>query len=388
MCTYSSKSAGTRVGRIASIKSDWRQLDEVKPLFLLVLLALVGCAPRPGPEALAVVPTELSTASLVTINVVTNRRFDAISRSYSNFRSPNLNYERFTISVPPVHQLMQIEWPEGDPDPAKSFVVTERQTLLTLEIGTTRIAAGNLGRQAGLRDVVIFVHGYNYNFEESLFRLAQLVADGDLVEAPVLFAWPSAASVTGYIADRDAVIFSRDHLVHVLTMITTDSNVGRITVFGHSMGAMLVAEALRQLRLTGHDEVIERLSDVVLAAADIDTDVFRGQMEVLGPLDPPITLLVAPDDPALRVSGRIAGSRSRIGTRNVQDPQVQALAVANGIQVIDISDVSPIDATRHSRFVGLVAVFPRIRDEGGSTLAKAGTFVLNPLIADLIPTHQ
>lgn len=188
-------------------------------------------------------------------------------------------------------------------------------------------------------------------------------------------------------AGRDAITYSRDDLVHVLNTLAGQPQVGRITLFGHSMGAMLVAEALRQLRLTGQDETIERLGDVVLAAPNIDIDVFRRQMEIIGPLDPPLTLLVAPDDRALTISARLTGSRSRLGTRDVQDLRVQALAKTNGIRVIDISNVLTPDATMHSRFVGLVTVFPRMRDEWGSVLAQAGAFVLEPLAAVLIPTH-
>jgi len=374
--------------RIADIARQIGRLRGLSPLLVLTFLALPGCASRPGPEVLAVVPDESAAASFVTIDVVTNRRFDVASRSYSDLRSHKLQLERFTLSVPPNHKLTRIEWAKGDPDPAKNFVVTEREIRPTSELGTASVAAGAVRLKPGKRDVVIFVHGYNYNFQESLFRLAQLVADGGLDDAPVLFAWPSAASVTGYVADRDAITYSRDDLAYVLRKLADQSQVGRITVFGHSMGAMLVAEALRQLRLTGQDQTIERLGDVVLAAPDIDIDVFRRQMETIGPLDPPITLLVAPDDRALRISAQLTGSRSRLGSRDVDDPQVQAMSVTNGIQVIDISDVSSPDAMMDSRFVGLVSVFPRMRDEGETMLAQAGAFVLNPLTAVLIPTHQ
>ena len=373
--------------RIADIARQIGRLRGLSPLLVLTFLALPGCASRPGPEALAVVPDENSTASFVTIDVVTNRRFDVTSRSYSDLRSHKMQLERFTLSVPPNHKLTRIEWSKGDPDPAKKFVVTEREIRPTSELGTASVAAGAVRLKPGKRDVVIFVHGYNYNFQESLFRLAQLVADGGLDDAPVLFAWPSAASVTGYVADRDAITYSRDDLVHVLNTLAGQPQVGRITLFGHSMGAMLVVEALRQLRLTGQDRTIERLGDVVLAAPDIDIDVFRRQMEIIGPLDPPLTLLVAPDDRALTISARLTGSRSRLGTRDVQDPRVQALANTNGIRVIDISDVSSPDATMHSRFVGLVTVFPRMRGERDPVLVQAGAFVLEPLAAVLIPAH-
>jgi esterase/lipase superfamily enzyme len=327
-------------------------------------------------------------ADTVTIGVVTNRQRDASSGAYSDIRSPELTFERFTISIPPDHRPMRIEWPAGRPDPKKSFAVTERRILPAFELGEAPGAGANGRRLQRKRDIVVFVHGYNNSFEESLFRLAQLAVDGDLEEMPFLFAWPSAASVTGYVADRDAVLYSRDGLVRLLTIIASNRDIGRITIFGHSMGAMLVTEALRQLRLTGRDKAIERLEDVVLAAPDIDIDVFRAQLEVIGPLDPPMTLLVAPDDRALKVSARLAGSRSRVGTRNVQDPRVQELAAAHGVQHVDISKLTAADAIKHDRFIGLVTVLPRMRDEPRPTFAEAGAFVLEPLTAVLRPAHR
>ena len=113
-----------------------------------------------------------------------------------------------------------------------------------------------------------------------------------------------------------------------LTIVADDPAVGDITLFGHSMGGWLVAEALRQLRLSGQDGVIARLDNVVLAAPDIDIDVFRRQVQTIGALTPPMTLLVSPDDRVLRLSERLAGSRRRVGTTDASDPRVQVLAAA------------------------------------------------------------
>ena len=230
--------------RVSDMARQLARLGGLPLLMVLTIFALPGCAPRPGPDVLAVVPDESPATSFVTIDVVTNRWFDVMSRCYSALRSHNLQLERFTLSVPPNHQLTRIEWPKGNPDSAKNFVVTGREIRPTSELGTASVASGAVGHKPGKRDVVIFVHGYNYNFQESLFRLAQLVADGGLDDTPVLFAWPSAASVTGYVADRDAITYSRDDLVHALSTLAGQPQVGRITLFGHSMGSMLVAEAL------------------------------------------------------------------------------------------------------------------------------------------------
>ena len=129
---------------------------------MLILVVAGGCAPRPGPEVLSVVPVGPVAAEPVTIHVATTRQRDATG-GYSDARSPVLSFEDFTISIPPDHRITRIEWPKAEPDPANSFAVTERRVRTSLEMSAPRP-----------RDVVIFVHGYNHNFAESLFRLAQI----------------------------------------------------------------------------------------------------------------------------------------------------------------------------------------------------------------------
>ncbi len=357
------------------------------PLLVLVLVA-AGCAPRPEAQALSMAPQGDTSTRQVSLLVATTRARDARTGSYSDARAPALNYEAFEISIPPNHKVTRIEWPETEPDPQTTFAVTNRKILpgFGLDVGPSR--TGPDIYPMGKRDVMIFVHGYNYSFAESLFRLAQISVDGNLEEVPILFAWPSAASLTGYIADKDAVTYSRDDLVDLLTIVTADPAVGNITLFGHSMGGWLVAEALRQLRLTGQDRVIDRLENVVLAAPDIDMDVFRRQVQTIGALNPPMTLLVSPDDRALRFSEGLAGSRRRAGTADPRDPRFEGLAAAYGVRVVDISKVAALDGTGHNRFATLMSVIPGATQNAFASLAQAGTYVLEPMSATLVaPNH-
>jgi esterase/lipase superfamily enzyme len=367
-------------------RNDFNPLTRLLPI--LLFLAAAGCALRLGPETLSVVAEDDTTAQSVSLLVATTRARDISTGSYSDVRAPALNYEAFTISIPPIHNVTQIEWPVSQPDLQTSFAVTNRTVLpeFTLDVGLLRSSRGT--NVTGKRDVLIFVHGYNYNFAESLFRLAQISVDGNLEELPILFAWPSAASMTGYVADKDAVTYSRDDLVELLTIAAADPAVGNITLFGHSMGGFLVAEALRQLRLSGQDRVIERLENVVLAAPDIDIDVFRRQIQTIGELNPPMTLLVSPDDRVLRFSERLAGSRRRVGTTDINDPRVQSLAAANGVRVVDISKVDTLDGTTHTKFAALMSVIPHETLTTFASLAHAGTFVLEPISATLVATRQ
>ena len=269
----------------------------------------------------------------MTIYVATTRQREfSDANVFTAGRAPSVAYAEFTVSIPPGHQSGKVEWPSPAPDPNSTFVVVRQRTL------DEATFAAEVSRKRGDRrpDVGVFVHGYNTNFQEALFRMAQMAADAHFDGAPVLFAWPSEGKLSGYIADKDAVTYSRDQLAALLATLAKNPGVGNITVIGHSMGGSLTAEALRQLRLTGEDATIRRLK-VVLAAPDIDADVFREQMTVIGKLSPPMTVLVAHDDAALSVSRFIAGERQRVGAFDVTDPRVAEAAREHDIQIIDIS---------------------------------------------------
>lgn len=333
--------------------------------------ALAGCA-RPGPSVL--IPTEQSApgAKLVTIYVATTRVRDSVAMNvYTSDRAAALNYAEFTIAIPPRHKAGEIEWPAGIADPDQHFV-TVRHSLLSSDEFARKVSA-RASRKAG-----VFVHGYNVNFQESVFRLAQLAADSDIDGIPILYAWPSDAKLVGYTADKDSATFSRDGLTQLLTMLARDRGPGDVMLLGHSMGAWLTAESLRQLRLTGRSATLTRLT-VVLAAPDIDIDVFRAQMKVIGPLTPPMTVLVSRDDKALALFSSFSGARQRLGTIDVDDPRVQEGARAATIRVIDISSLKAPDGLNHDGFVTFATLYSRLgpSERRGNSAGQAGAFVFN-----------
>jgi esterase/lipase superfamily enzyme len=152
------------------------------------------------------------------------------------------------------------------------------------------------------------------------------------------------------------------------------------------MGGWLTVEALRQLRLMGKDTALSRMK-VILAAPDIDVDVFRAQLQVIGPMASPMTILVSKDDRALAVSSFISGERERVGALDVDDPRVQEAAKRANIQVVDISGLSATDTFKHNRFSELSVYFPVLakQDAAGSApdLRKAGAFVFNAVGATI-----
>jgi esterase/lipase superfamily enzyme len=340
-------------------------------------LALLGCAGRPGPEALNAVGATVPGARQTTIYVATTRRrVSPDANVFSADRAEATSYAEFVISIPPSHKPGDIELPGASPDPRSTFVTVSQRVLdkPTFE--------AEISRQRGARPpkVGVYVHGYNINFQEAVFRMAQMVADANIDGVPIVFAWPSEGRETGYVADKDAAAFSRNQLAALLTMLARRPGFGRIDVLGHSMGGWLTMEALRQLRLTRQDATIRRLN-VVLAAPDIDVDVFREQLAVIGPLTPPLTVLVARDDAALSLSRFVADQHDRVGAADVRDPKLAEAVRAADVQVIDISSVEAPDMLKHERFAQLAALYPKLSAEAaggqGADVRQSGVFVLN-----------
>jgi esterase/lipase superfamily enzyme len=284
-----------------------------------------------------------------------------------------MTFERYQISIPPTHKAPEIEWQNGKPDARRDFVVTQRQQL-----DRARFQA-LAGQAASDGTVGLFVHGFNNSYQEGLFRLAQVAADAHTEGTPVLFSWPSEGAITGYVADKDGVLYARSHLVGVIKSIAAARGVKRIVLFAHSMGSFLVMESLQQLRLEQRRDILDRLA-VVLAAPDIDADVFRSQLDVIGPMHTPITLFVAKDDKALAVSSFVGGERTRVGRLDVADPRVKDAAAKYHIRIVDITSSSAPDELGHDRFAGLAQVGPQLvalQPQNGSVASRTGVFVFD-----------
>ncbi len=346
-----------------------RRALDLAALFAMVVI-LASCGGRPSQAVLDIATGVPATNKVVDVFVATTRTPNPDKLGYGSGKAVDPQYLEYRISIPATHKPGQIEYPKQTLDPRTSFVVVGRQVLSHEEF-LKKIKA----RKAKDKQVGIVVHGFNSTFQESLFRMAQMSADSQVDGVPVLFAWPSAASVTGYVADRDAATYSRDALASLLSDIAA-LNFSSTIVFGHSMGGWLTTEALRQLSLTGEKATLDRLS-VILAAPDIDVSVFRAQLAKIGKMRNPITVLVSGDDRALMVSGFLS-SDTRVGAIDVNNPQVIAAAREYNVSIVDISQLSPSDGMNHDRYVALSSLYAQLAASGKSSGAqKAGAFVFD-----------
>jgi esterase/lipase superfamily enzyme len=312
-------------------------------LLLCLSLLLAGCAPR---GQLTVLPgTGAAGAEVQRVFVASNRRPAAetpnpidvlFGQAFGESRDPVLRYARVDVSVPPGHRAGRIEWPRDvRPDPERHFVATA-QTRYSDAAGFLAALNASPGRE-----VVVFVHGYNTNNAEAIYRLAQIAHDFE-TEAPVVaYSWPSAGSPRGYVYDRDSVIFSRDGLEALLRMLAAQDR--RVVLVAHSMGSQLVMEVLRQISISGDRAPLHRLGGVALISPDIDEDVFVQQARRITPFPQPFALMVSSDDRALNLSALLTGTPSRLGS--IENPE----RLGNlPVRVIDLSGFRGGDRSHHA----------------------------------------
>ena len=185
------------------------------------------------------------------------------------------------------------------------------------------------------------MHGFNTNFAEGIYRQAQMMHDFGTPAVGVHYSWPSAADARLYLYDRDSAFFARDGLERLLRLLG-DSNADRIVVVGHSMGAQVALEALRQMALTGAPRFFDKLNAVALLSPDVDVDLFRSELTPLAYMDIPWFIFVSSHDRALRVSSLVRGRQARLGSL------ADATAIADlDVTIIDMSALEG-DALGHS----------------------------------------
>ncbi len=183
-----------------------------------------------------------------------------------------------------------------------------------------------------VRDVLIYVHGFNQTFETAALDAVRL-SDGIRFHGDTMvFSWPSRAKLFDYGYDRESAMWSRDALQQVLEGLMASSNIGRIHIVAHSIGTMVTMEALRQLYAARGDAAATRIGAVIFASPDIDMDVFTSSVERIGPLARKITVITASNDRALALSGWIAGGITRVGAAH------KAQLAKLGLRVIDASE--------------------------------------------------
>ncbi len=151
------------------------------------------------------------------------------------------------------------------------------------------------------RSILIYVHGYKNSFESAALRAAQLAVDLNVPGLTAFYSWPSRDAISEYNADEAAVETAEKHLKHFLVRMAKDTNASRVHIIAHSMGNRVLARVMQ--RIMGDPETKDvKFGQIILAAPDIDTQVFYELAEAYPKLSDRTTLYVSQKDKALEAS--------------------------------------------------------------------------------------
>jgi esterase/lipase superfamily enzyme len=260
--------------------------------------------------------------------------------------------------MPPDRKPGSIPASAGKPDPLKHIALVSRRDVSQAEFTALMKTPAFRGRRA-----LVFTHGFNTKFDDAVVRFSQIVEDTRFDGVPVLFSWPSRGSATDYGYDKDSANFSRDAMGQLLAGLSREKNIGGVDIFAHSMGNWLTLETLRQIAIARDTRTLDRINRVVLAAPDVDMEVFRTQVAHLGTLRSRIVLYASHDDHALQLSRRLFGGSLRAGQNTNLDDFRQL-----GITAHDLSGVEGGVGKNHGKAFG----DPETIGEIGKVLSEDG----------------
>jgi esterase/lipase superfamily enzyme len=254
---------------------------------------------------------------------------------YGGDRGP-LTFGAVSVRVPEDHKIGHIELPSSwklfgitlhteTPSADKHFIIKRVAPLTTDQFETSV-------REKGAQSALVFVHGFDNSFDDSVYRAAQIFWDLQYNGLPVLFTWASRAelSPTGYNYDKESARLAEDSFVELLKKLR-NLGVEQVNVIAHSMGNFVVVDALANYAQTTDPVQIAKL---VMAAPDIDRNVFEQSAPKAKAIVAGMTLYASSADLAMKASRELAGGIPRAGDVPHEGP-----IVLPNIETIDVTAV-------------------------------------------------
>lgn len=264
------------------------------------------------------------------------------SRRYGSGRAREPSYGTAEVSIPRSHRLGALE----SPPVLRSLLQDPARHVVVLRIDpkdSDRFWADASAQMAvpGADAALVFVHGYNVSFDDAARRTAQIASDMGYRGVPFFFSWPSGGAVSKYLEDSSNAEWSVPQLERFLVDLLARTRASQVHLVAHSMGTRVLTRAWMSAVRTLSPEDRARVKEIVLAAPDIDADVFRTAIApALVAAGAPVTLYASSADVALQASRQLNGF-PRAGDAG------DGLVITDGIETIDASDVAT-DGLGHS----------------------------------------
>ena len=307
-------------------------------------------APAPAAPPVAAAPKSAQKEpdwSVVPIFFGTDRqRTNTTTRViYDWQRGRRLELGQALVTIPKKHEVPMVERPwalkipyleitlyEEAEDPKEHFTLKEIKALTKeqfLALVREKLAASTRFKDHAL----VFVHGYQTKFDNAVFRTAQIAYDLKFDGASFLYSWPSGGTLQGYTYDLGSAAQAEPYLREFLQLVRDESGAKKLSVIAHSMGNQPLLRVLQDLKRSLPEGVL--ISQLILAAPDVDRDNFENIVTSIRGIAEGITLYAASNDTALQVSRQVNGGVPRAGDVPEGGP-----IVIEGIDTIDATATS------------------------------------------------
>jgi esterase/lipase superfamily enzyme len=203
--------------------------------------------------------------------------------------------------------------------------------------------------ERGTREVLLFVHGFNNNFDDAALAMADLWHFVGRAPIPIFYTWPAASGgMFGYFKDRESGEFSIFHLKETLRILASMEKLEGIHIVAHSRGTDLITTALRELvieaRAGGNSPLsVLKIKNLILAAPDLDFGVVRQRLfaEKFGPAIGQITVYMNSGDEALSISQYLSsGLRfGKLGESDLFETDKQIFEQVKNVNFITVEGV-------------------------------------------------
>lgn len=280
------------------------------------------------------------TVPLVKVKTyfATNRNLIDITNFTESFGTErsDLKYGICIVSIPVEHKIGEIETPsflklDFVVDPQEHVSI---QSIDISDINNFYIDLSKDVKSSPKDSTFIFIHGYNSTFEDAAKRTAQMAHDLNFSGPPVFYSWPSKESIGLYTHDEQNIQWAEKDLISFLEDFIQRSQAQRIFLIAHSIGNRALTRAVIEV-MKNRPDLEDRITEIILAAPDIDAEVFKRDIAPkITEHGRPVTLYASSNDDALHASKKLHG-HPRAGDSG------ENLLIINGIDTIDATNINP-----------------------------------------------
>jgi esterase/lipase superfamily enzyme len=198
--------------------------------------------------------------------------------------------------------------------------------------------------ESAQKDVFIYVHGYNVDFDYPVLTAKELQHYLGYRGAFIVYAWPSTPNRFAYFKDLETADATRRNLRELIDFLSRRTDAENIHIIGYSAGARLAFEAVHELALQSASDAggSPHVGQLILIGSELDRTNFAQALGdgLLDQVDD-LTIYGSETDGALGVSTFVLG-RQRLGQiwpedEFTRDVEAKLLTLSN-LHLIDVSD--------------------------------------------------